>query len=189
MLIQIVPSIDYNEISRLLDQDSFKDVTFRIFDEDEKDEKTELQFISKDQINNSSTYITCERTKSELSFRELRAHKVILVAHSNVFATMFSSKSCFEEASSNVVNINDLSFEVMNEVLKFIYTGKVTYLDEERTFQLLYAAEKYDIENLKNLCIRYLSCHLTQKSAEKILWIADFYNLHELKQLASAKLL
>jgi hypothetical protein len=64
--------------------------------------------------------------------KEIRAHKLILMARSEVFEEMFEEKPITE----NVVNhpyphvaIAETRLEVFQQVLKFIYTGKVDQMD------------------------------------------------------------
>ena len=71
-------------------------------------------------------------------------HKAILAARSPVFAAMFNHD--LEETKLGVVSITDLDTEVLREMLKFIYTGKVAQLDTMAD-ALLAAADKVSILN------------------------------------------
>ena len=205
LLIRAVPSLDLNDIARLYYHQLFTDVVLRIHEDDQvKDDhlnnnnNSSSSSSSKDNNNNGGEGGTgsgrgnfcinmVRREEKSSCFREIRAHKVILAARSSVFATMFS-ESNYKEASSSVVTITDLSYDVVKELMIFMYTGHVANLNEETAFALLYASEKYDVENLKNLCVRFLASQLTSESAGCVLQIAECFNLHHLKQLASAKL-
>ena len=66
-------------------------------------------------------------------------HKAILAARSPVFAAMFGHD--LEENKKGIVAITDLDIDVLKEMLKFIYTGKVTQL-ETMADTLLAAADK-----------------------------------------------
>ena len=63
---------------------------------------------------------------------EFRAHKCIMAARSSVFAAMF--KHNFIEKQESTVTITDLNYDVLQELLKYIYTAKVDSLN-------LYAAD------------------------------------------------
>ncbi|UYV69719.1 SPOPL [Cordylochernes scorpioides] len=95
------------------------------------------------------------------------AHKNILAASSSVFAAMFKNKS-----DLNIVEINDIEAAVLNEMLNFIYTDQSPNLDSLAE-DLLYAADKYGLENLKVVCEESLATHLTVKKAAEILLLAD----------------
>lgn len=71
--------------------------------------------------------------------REFFAHKAILAARSPVFNAMFEHE--MEEKKQNRVEITDMEPEVLKEMLKFIYSGKVSQL-EKMADDLLAAADK-----------------------------------------------
>lgn len=74
-----------------------------------------------------------------VSGREYYAHKAILAARSPVFAAMFEHE--MEEKKQNRVEITDMEHDVLKEMLKFIYSGKVSLL-EKMADDLLAAADK-----------------------------------------------
>ena len=176
LLCQIVPPVDLNEISSLHQQQLLTDVILRIYEPQEGNDEEENELEER-----ASPRSNCGKC------REIRAHKVILASRSSVFATMFSTNN-YKEASNSVVNMYDLSFLAAQQLIHFIYTGTVRHMQQEVAIELLYAAEKYDIEDLKNVCVRYLSTHLTYDTAAHVEAIADSFNLHRLKHLASKKL-
>lgn len=175
LLCQIVPPVDLNEISSFHQQQLLTDVIVRIYEPQEGNDEQVHDDDARSTRNNCSKW------------REIRAHKVILASRSSVFATMFSRNN-YKEASNSVVNVYDVSFVTAQQLIHFIYCGNVRHLNQESAMHLLYAAEKYDIEDLKNICVRYLSSHLTHDTAAHVEAIADSFNLHRLKYLASKKL-
>lgn len=104
--------------------------------------------------------------------REFQVHKNILAARSPVFAAMFEHEMV--ECKENRVNINDVDYEVMHEVLKFIYTGKAENLDTAAA-EMLAVADKYDLERLKFLCEKELCTNLSLENATKMLTLSDIY--------------
>ena len=56
--------------------------------------------------------------------REFQCHKAILTARSPVLAAMFEHE--MKERQLNLVEIEDMDPEVMADMLRFIYTGKVS---------------------------------------------------------------
>ncbi|XP_011877876.1 PREDICTED: speckle-type POZ protein A-like [Vollenhovia emeryi] len=110
--------------------------------------------------------------------KEFRAHKVIIAAQSPVFSAMFEHN--MEESKKNHVVITDVDAEVLREVLRFIYTGKVANLNVMAK-DLLAAADKYALKRLKVLCEKELYNTLTCENAADMLILADLYCSDQLK--------
>ncbi|XP_065200076.1 speckle-type POZ protein B-like [Planococcus citri] len=110
--------------------------------------------------------------------KEFRAHKAILAARSPVFAAMFEHN--MKEKRLNKVVITDVTDEVLREMLRFIYTGKVQNL-ATMADSLLAAADKYDLERLKVMCEEALCGSMTTDNAANILILADLHNAEQLK--------
>lgn len=111
---------------------------------------------------------------------EIKAHKVILVAQSPVFAAMFQHGE-FAESMNNLVKIEDIEPNVVKEMLQFLYTGKSPNL-ETMADNLLAAADKYGIERLKILCEKSLCSLLSVETAARTLYVADLHSATQLKQ-------
>ncbi|KAL9888051.1 protein roadkill-like isoform 1-T1 [Glossina fuscipes fuscipes] len=109
---------------------------------------------------------------------EVKAHKNILAARSDVFAAMFEHN--MEESKLNRVLIEDIDYNVLNEMLKFVYTGRAPNIDK-MAHELLVVANKYAMENLKEMCEDVLSAKLSVKTAAETLALADVYNAGQLK--------
>ncbi len=71
--------------------------------------------------------------------QELKAHMAILAASSPIFSAMFENDTA--ERKSGVVEITDFDYDTMEQLLTFLYTGKVPPME---TFaeQLLAASDK-----------------------------------------------
>lgn len=113
--------------------------------------------------------------------KEFKAHKVILAAGSPVFAAMFEHD--MQESKRNKVEISDMDPDSLEEMLKFIYTGKVTNL-EKLADNLLAAADKYDLPNLKQMCEEQLCDDLSITNAVEYLILADLHSSAKLKKRA-----
>lgn len=112
---------------------------------------------------------------------ELPAHKLILSANSSVLEAMFSTD--MREAQENRVVVEDINEHAMKRFLSFLYTG--TYDPTDNTdvlLGLLYAAEKYDVINLKRACELQLSDKLSFENVLKIVDMADTYRSDVLKE-------
>jgi speckle-type POZ protein len=87
--------------------------------------------------------------------RQFNAHKSILAAKSKVFAAMFEHPT--KDKLTNQITIEDVEPEVFHELLRFIYTGRLsTTAMESMAVGLLIAADKYFLEELKVKCDNYL---------------------------------
>ena len=101
------------------------------------------------------------------------------MARSPVFSAMFDNQML--ESQTNIVNIKDFDDSVFEILLKFLYTGKVAQLNRDRCPQLLMAADKYQLNDLKTICGQYLYSNLNNDNAIQALVLADALNDHKLK--------
>ncbi|KAL7302120.1 hypothetical protein TKK_0005346 [Trichogramma kaykai] len=106
------------------------------------------------------------------------AHKAVLANFSPVFLAMF--KNDMKEAKENVVEINDVSAEVVDNLLKIICSGKAN-INESTMYDLSYASKKYQINNLKSLCANYLYDSLTIENCVDIASLAEKRCMNQLK--------
>ncbi|XP_051173127.1 speckle-type POZ protein homolog [Leptopilina boulardi] len=109
-----------------------------------------------------------------------KVHKAILSVRSPVFRAMF--KQNLSEKTKNVINIPDIHPVAFNEMLRFIYTGNVKDL-KNYSFEILEAADKYQIEELKEMCEKVF-CDITIREAPSILLLADRHNAKNLRAKA-----
>lgn len=100
----------------------------------------------------------------------LKAHKVILAARSPVFFTMLTTD--MEEKLKGSANVPDFNSIVMKEILSFIYCNEVNNLDDI-VFDLIYAAEKYQIKELKKLCLQHIASMLHVENVVNALIIVN----------------
>ena len=112
---------------------------------------------------------------------ELFAHKVILAARSPVFANMFEHD--MQEKQTNRIEINDVRAEVLKQMLVYIYTDGVPKI-KEMANDLLYVADKYQLDNLKAMCERHLSYNLQVSNAAHTVQLAHMHNAPKLKENA-----
>lgn len=113
--------------------------------------------------------------------QKLHAHKIILTARSPVFAAMFQHDML--ESSTNQIDIEDIDYDTMKRVLRFVYTGKIEYNDKYAK-SLIGAAEKYNLQILKNTCIETLKTNLNANNCCEALVVGDIYCVSELRKAA-----
>lgn len=129
---------------------------------------------------------------------EFKAHKSILVARSPMFRGMF--RHDMKETQNNRVDVPDVDPDVLQEMLRYIYTGKSLLesklqnkeqkdqKEQEReqhlAIELLQAANKYQLDRLKLICEEALYKTLSADSVAEILALADLYSAAQLKNQA-----
>ncbi|GFU37434.1 speckle-type POZ protein [Nephila pilipes] len=102
------------------------------------------------------------------------AHKCILSARSPVFSAMF--KTDMRESRENSVDIDDINISVLRIMLVYIYTGDTDGLAMSNAYDLLFAADKYQLTRLKNTCSVFLA---NNANDENILNLFIFGHLHD----------
>ncbi|XP_043465948.1 protein roadkill-like isoform X2 [Leptopilina heterotoma] len=107
------------------------------------------------------------------------AHKFILALRSPVFAIMF--KNHVVEKLMPVFKVEDMRATIFQKVLQFIYTDNVEDIDD-LVFDLFCASEKYELDNLKIMCINNLYANLSCETVIKTLELADIFSISKLKE-------
>lgn len=88
--------------------------------------------------------------------RNLKAHKCILASESPVFSILFKivpQKKC---------QLKDKNYNVIRDLLSYVYTRNIEISDFLHAFELYVAASNYGIEILKNLCSAYINASLSE---------------------------
>ncbi|KAK7281107.1 hypothetical protein RIF29_08808 [Crotalaria pallida] len=106
----------------------------------------------------------------------IRVHKAIFVSRSPYFKAMLESDI---EDSQNVTLHVDISYDSLRAFVNYLYTAEAC-LDDHMAFDLFVAAEKYQVNPLKEYCEKFLIAGLNQENA-----IANytFAQEHDAKQL------
>ena len=113
--------------------------------------------------------------------KTFKCHKLILASRSPVFKTMFDADMKEKEAGS--VEIKNMTPEVLENMLKYIYTSEAPDIDA-LTQELFAAAEQYQLEKLKELCEAKLCSKIEVANCIEILVLADLYQATTLKVTA-----
>ena len=103
----------------------------------------------------------------------IKAHRLVVSTASPVMAALFEPGK-FKEGSSKTVEIVDIDADVFDQMLCYLYTGAAPNL-EEHADSLLAAAEKYQIDSLKDECEEYLSCNVTTENITECLLLAHYH--------------
>ena len=81
---------------------------------------------------------------------------------------------------NNFAKFVDIDFKTMFTILRFIYSGKISYI-EEVDLELLVAANRFGIDDLKEMCVSSLMETFPGKGFTKVLKIADELKIQDLK--------
>jgi len=111
----------------------------------------------------------------------LMAHKAILCARSPMFRAMFSLDMKEKEATE--IEVVDVSGETLAQMVEFMYTGRVTDLDE-RSDELLAAADKYGLTRLRSMCESSLEKNFTVDTIAHTLVLSHLHSAKGLKDRA-----
>jgi len=135
---------------------------------------TEIGQLSHKQITNDLDDILSNKDFSDVIVicgdSKFHCHKVFLAARSPVFKAMLTVD--MKEKNSSEVHIEDVTADVMEELLQFIYKGKSSNFDKYVT-DLLFAADKYQIDSLKEQCEKKLISSIESGNCFSLLIIGD----------------
>jgi len=109
------------------------------------------------------------------------AHRTILMARSSVFSAMFEEGK-FAEGAAKAVCIKDMDVTTLRALVCFLYTAEFPSEEAEAKPQsLLIAADKYDLQELKQHCELCLERSLEPDCVAEVLVVADSYHCSNLK--------
>lgn len=129
----------------------------------------------------SDVAIICNDPNEKDKVIRIPVHKAILASRSPVFEAMFSYSMA--ESENNEVKIIDINISTVRDMLTYMYTGKIEDLNT-RSINLLEAADKYQLSELKEICEETLSANLSVDNSLECLLMADLHNASELKTSA-----
>jgi len=110
--------------------------------------------------------------------KTFKCHKIILASRSPVFKTMFDADMKEKEAGS--VEIKNMTPEVLENMLKYMYTCEAPDIDA-LTVELLAAAEQYQLDKLKILCEVKLCSKIEVVNCIELLVLAELHGASTLK--------
>ncbi|VAI63940.1 BTB/POZ and MATH domain-containing protein 3-like [Triticum dicoccoides] len=147
--------------------------------------------------------------KFEVDGETFDAHRCVLAARSKVFMAQLFGPMQEGTVTPAVIQIEDLEAKVFKALLSFIYTDSFPMMeyddmDEDEMSQLMeegqeteaiedgmllqwlrdlfVAADKYDVQRLKCICVRQLSKHMGVLSVMSTLALAEQHHCQELKE-------
>jgi len=105
---------------------------------------------------------------------EVAAHRNVLSWRSDYFRRMFEAE--MKESASNRVEVLDMEPAIFKAMLRFIYGGVLEEAKFEPLAQLIVAADKYGLDELKKKCELAIRCDLRVGNIIDALLLADTAN-------------
>lgn len=115
--------------------------------------------------------------------REFPAHRLILKTQSPVFASAF--RIDMMERKTGIVDVEDCDPSVFSDFLYFLYCGEVEKLSEDNVFSLFTVADKYDISDLRAMCMEFMKQNLSVNTFCDTIAFALLYDDAELIKLST----
>lgn len=102
-----------------------------------------------------------------------------MLAGSPVLAAMF--RHDFQESRSRIIEVSDIKPEVFQQLLQYLYTGTAKEL-AKMAEDLLAAADKYQVDLLKEECAALLAKKLRLDNVIRVLVLAHLHSCPDLYQ-------
>lgn len=107
-------------------------------------------------------------------------HRMILETRSPVFAAMLNYDT--HENQTGEVSIKDMDKSAIDAILLYIYSGDIDKLMTENVISIYAAAEKYDIKNVKEMCVKFMLRNLSVEWVCDVIKFAYLYNEAEVSE-------
>ncbi|GBN36438.1 TD and POZ domain-containing protein 5 [Araneus ventricosus] len=140
-----------------------RDTHFAPCTSEPKSVSDDLRCLYKDQILSDIRLETVSKT--------FHAHKNVLCAKSPVFAAMLTTN--MRENLTGCIQVEDLEDSTIDQFLLFLYTDILEDLQWESAMKLYYAADKYQVQRLKDMCTSFLITGINRRNMGDLLILAD----------------
>uniref|UniRef100_A0A0N5CIH4 BTB domain-containing protein n=1 Tax=Strongyloides papillosus TaxID=174720 RepID=A0A0N5CIH4_STREA len=109
----------------------------------------------------------------------IKVHKDVLSSRSSVFKAMFVSS--LSESQSSIIEISDFRYEVVREMINYIYKDSTSEL-QQMAIEILAIADKYNLEGLKTMAEQSLCNTLDIGTVLEYFKISEMYAAKGLKR-------
>lgn len=99
---------------------------------------------------------------------------MVLGVRSSVFASTYSHDTV--ESKAGIVEIADCDSEIFDNFLMFLYSGKLELLSSGNIAGLYTVADKYKVEDLKQVCLNFMMSNLSVENFYEVVVLALKYN-------------
>lgn len=113
--------------------------------------------------------------------KKLNAHKCVLAARSSVFKELLKKSQEKNDNGQDVIAIAADDSIVVEEMLRFIYTGQVEKLDEI-VVDLYEIGNKYNLQDLQETCVFHMNKNICIQNAMSLLLLARRYDIDILQK-------
>ena len=132
-----------------------------------------IQKLNEDRLTNQ---IFCDFTIKTES-QDFSVHKCLLGVTSEFFKQMFETN--MKEKFDHCVAIETIKSEIIKVVIEFLY-GNTDSIDSDNVYEVLKAANYFQVQELKTHCADLMTRDLTETNAITIWMLAQQYNLESL---------
>ncbi|KAG8177968.1 hypothetical protein JTE90_012655 [Oedothorax gibbosus] len=116
-------------------------------------------------------YLLDENPFSDITLKcgdvDIPSHRNILASRSPVFKAMLRKTT--QESQTGAIQIEDIHPDTVRAMLKYIYCARTEDLSETSACALLYAADKYELLDLKQICVAHLKSVISNDNFFRIL--------------------
>ena len=119
----------------------------------------------------------CDITLMTQDDKEFKAHRNVLSAASPFFCKLLQSD--MKESREGIVQFEEISGAVMEDVLEFFYTGSVE-VTQENSEDLISAANYFLIPGLKTVSGRFIERQMSESNCISTFYFAEMYQCDEL---------
>ncbi|CAI9107837.1 OLC1v1007306C1 [Oldenlandia corymbosa var. corymbosa] len=131
-------------------------------------------YLGEQYVNNS--------TLSDVTFliegKRFYAHRICLLASSDAFRAMFDGG--YRERDAKDIEIPNITWEVFELMMRYIYTGSVT-VNLNVAQDLLRAADQYLLEGLKRLCEYAIAQDISVENVSMMFELSEAFNATSLR--------
>ncbi|KAL4629746.1 kelch-like protein 7 [Arapaima gigas] len=113
--------------------------------------------------------------------KHIPAHRVVLAAASHFFNLMFTTNML--ESKSHEVELKNAEPEIIELLVEFVYTARIS-VNSNNVQSLLDAANQYQIEPVKKMCVDFLKEQVDASNCLGISVLAECLDCPELKATA-----
>lgn len=115
--------------------------------------------------------------------REFNVHKMVLVARSPVFSSLF--QHVLDEKNTDIIEIpDDINPESFEVFLHYLYFGNLEILSASNVCNVYYAADKYRVDDLKEKCVRFMKINLSIETICDIISLSIHHRESKLQKAA-----
>lgn len=115
--------------------------------------------------------------------KEFKVHQNILMARCQVFAAMLTHEMI--EKNKGIIDVPDCEPQAMEQLLLYIYSGKVEALNPDNAVGLYYASYKYQMMPLKEECSKFLKKSLSPSIVCDVVQLALNHSDNDLLEYAT----